>query len=471
MNFLSRLAIPESTEHLALFKYLLVLVSILFVTYSSIALIASTFSVFFNAMGKREEAEDSADRDRAKLYLRFARDLADLAAPNRGVIGALAVLPLITAVLIYAQLLRGMGLGITGYLSVSAALYFAGLFSVYYYKRSFHFDSIFSTFQRLALSRASEVTSDVASDVESFEHSAVETKRTAGRRGAILLWLATWVYVGTTRLTFSSGRWADSSFLTVLFSGSTFWSLVNYVVAAVMITSAAVIFFFFKFEDGIAINADETYRKFVRRFVLPAGLVAVALEPMFLYFEIRNLPLTGVSNATFGIAGIGMFIALLILLLFYSMLKDSRVNLGGYAFVGVIVLVFVWAAKDEIAFNYATRVQDQQLGLRYEAMLASLSPNTPPPVMSGEDIYNARCSACHRFDRKLVGPPYYQTLPNFVGKMDSLEDFINNPYQAVPGYPPMPNQGLKPQEVKNIANYIMGVYLAAAKKGEAKVIQ
>ncbi len=471
MNFLSRLAIPESTEHLALLKYLLVVVTIMFVTYSSIALIASTFSAVLNVLGKREGTRKEGDTGRAAHFLRFARDLADLAAPGKGVIAALAFLPLVTAVLIYAQLLKGMGLGITTYLTIAALLYFAGLFSVYYYKRSFHFDSIYSTFRRLATARSADVNSDVAADIESFERSAASTKRTAGRRGAIILWLATWVYVGTVRLSFSSGRWADSSFLTVLFSGSTFWSLLNYVVAALVITSAAVLFFFFKFEGGIAVKTEDSYRKFVKGYVLPVGIVAVALEPILLFFEIQNLPLTGVSNATFGIAGIGLFIALMILIVFYSMLRDSRANFGTFAFVGVILLVFVWAMKDEIAFNYATRVQDQHLGVAYEAMLASLNPNKAQPVMSGEDIYNARCSACHRFDRKLVGPPYFQTLPHFVGKMDSLEDFINNPYSAVPGYPPMPNQGLKPQEVKNVANYIMGVYLAAAKKGEAKVVQ
>jgi cytochrome c len=469
MNFLSRLAIPESTEHLALLKYLLVIVSIMFVTYSSIALIASTFSAFLNSLGRREESKGNAGH--AASLLRFARDLADLAAPGKGVIASLGILPLITIILIYAQLFRGMDIGATTYAMIAALIYLAGYSSIYYYGKSFHFDSIFSAFQRLASSRPSDVSSEVAAEVENMERGAVATKRSAGRRGAVLLWLATWIFVGTTRLTFASHNWTDSSFLSMLFSGSTFLSLLNYTVSALLISSAAVLFFFFRFENGIAVDADDAYKSFVKKRVLPVGMVAVALEPLLILLEIQNLPQTGLSNATFAIAGGGMFVALIILIMFYSMLKDSGINLGSYTFVGVVLLVLAWSAKDEIALNYATAVQDQTLGVRYEAMLASLSPNTPAPVMSGEDIYNARCSACHRFDRKLVGPPYYMTLPHFVGKMDSLEDFINNPYQAVAGYPPMPNQGLKPQEVKNVANYIMGIYLAAAKKGEAKVVQ
>jgi cytochrome c len=48
--------------------------------------------------------------------------------------------------------------------------------------------------------------------------------------------------------------------------------------------------------------------------------------------------------------------------------------------------------------------------------------------------------------------------------MDALEDFIMNPRPVLPGYPPMPNQGLKPAEVRAVAKYIMDVYLSTRKE-------
>ncbi len=460
MNFLDKLVIPESSEHLTLLRYLLVLVTIFFVTYASIALIASTFSVIFDR---------SARKNGIKHYSKFAQDLADLAAPSKGFVYAMAVLPLVTAILIYAQLLYGMNVGITSYLFYSAIFYFVGFYFLYGYKRSLHLNSIFTTFQSLSSSKGSEVQSDVVKDVDVYERATAALTKYGGRRSAILFWIGTWIFVGATRLAFTPERWSDSSLISVLFSVDTIWSLVSYAVTALVITSAAVLFFFFKWEKGIAVSADESYRTFVKKHVLPVGIIAVAVEPILILFVIQNLPQSGISNLTFAAACIGMFIALLVLLLFYSMLRDSQVNLGSYAFASVVVLVFVWAARDEIAFHYATRDQNQVLGQRYETMLASLNPNTAQPVTSGEDIYNGRCSACHRFDIKLVGPPYNQTLPNFVGKMDSLEDFIMNPRQVVPGYPPMPSQGLKPAEVQAVAEYIMGVYLKShPPKGQAQ---
>jgi len=459
MNFLNDLVIPESIEHLRLLRYLLVLVTIFFVTYASIALIASTFSAFFDRSGRKNGI---------KLHSRFAQDLADLAAPGKGVIYSIGVLPLFTAILIYAQLLYGTDVGITSYLVISAVFYFFGFYFLYGYKRSFHLDSIFTTFQNLSTSKSGGVHPDVVKDVESYEHNAATSRKYGGRRSAILLWIGTWIFVGATRLSFTPERWTKSSLLSAIFSVDTIWSLIHYTVTALVITGAAVLFFFFKLEKGIAISADDSYRSFVKKHTLPVSLVAVALEPVLIFFEILNLPQSGISNLTFASACIGMFIALLVLLFFYSMLKDSSANLGSYAFVSVVGLVFAWAAKDEMALHYATRNQNQVIVKRYEAMFASLNPNTAQPVISGEDIYNGRCSACHRFDIKLVGPPYNQTLPNFVGKMDSLEDFIMNPRQAVPGYPPMPSQGLKPAEVKAVAEYIMGVYLKSHPEAEKK---
>jgi mono/diheme cytochrome c family protein len=450
MNFLSNLAIPESGERLTLLRYLLVVATIFFATYASIVSVASTFSAVFD-WGARKSG--------IKHYHRFAADLADLAAPNKGIIYSLAVVPLMAIILIYAQLLYGMNLGITSYLVCSAVFFLLGFYVFYGYKRSLHLSPILTAFQRLAGSQGSEAQPDLIKDVESFDYSATKTLKRGGRRSAILFWTGTWFFVGATRLAFTPRQWSDSSLVTILFSNETLCGLLGYVVTALIITSAAVLFFFFKWEGGIARFADDSYSTFVKKRTLPVGLVAAVLEPMLILFEIRNLPQVGLSNLTFVVGCVGMFTALLLVFLFYSMLRDSRINLGSYAFACVVVLVLVWTAKDEIAFRYATRNQTEVLGQRYESMLASLNPGTAQPIISGEEIYDGRCSACHRFDIKLVGPPYNQTLPHFVGKIDSLEDFIMDPRQVVPGYPPMPKQGLKPAEVKAVAEYIMGIYL------------
>jgi len=79
-------------------------------------------------------------------------------------------------------------------------------------------------------------------------------------------------------------------------------------------------------------------------------------------------------------------------------------------------------------------------------------------AINGEDIYNGKCIACHRFNEKLVGPAYNEVLPKYENKRDALVGFILNPQKINPEYPAMPNQGLKPKEAEAIADYIVKVY-------------
>jgi cytochrome c len=76
-------------------------------------------------------------------------------------------------------------------------------------------------------------------------------------------------------------------------------------------------------------------------------------------------------------------------------------------------------------------------------------------VMTGEDIFNAKCSACHLFDQKKVGPPYNETIPKYNGDKAKIMAFVLNPSKINPAYPPMPNQGLKPAEADSIVSYLL----------------
>jgi cytochrome c len=97
-------------------------------------------------------------------------------------------------------------------------------------------------------------------------------------------------------------------------------------------------------------------------------------------------------------------------------------------------------------------------------MMAQLTGSNKPKAISGEEIYKNICSSCHSFDHKVVGPPYQQTMPKYEGKMNELVAFILSPKQNNPGYPPMPNPGLRPDQAQAVAKYIMETYQEKYKK-------
>jgi cytochrome c len=79
----------------------------------------------------------------------------------------------------------------------------------------------------------------------------------------------------------------------------------------------------------------------------------------------------------------------------------------------------------------------------------------PPDAQQGEAIYKARCSSCHAFDRKIVGPPYREVVPKYAGDPDDLVAFILKPRRMNPAYPPMPSPGLRRPEAQSAAMYLL----------------
>jgi len=73
----------------------------------------------------------------------------------------------------------------------------------------------------------------------------------------------------------------------------------------------------------------------------------------------------------------------------------------------------------------------------------------------GAQVFTQRCSACHAWDRKVVGPPYLRVVPKYIGKEADLQGFIRNPVKIDPAYPIMPNQGLREVEILSVARYLL----------------
>ncbi|MCB9250546.1 MAG: cytochrome c [Ignavibacteriales bacterium] len=155
---------------------------------------------------------------------------------------------------------------------------------------------------------------------------------------------------------------------------------------------------------------------------------------------------------------------LIISVMFYLMYKDSQTNLGGATVLVFLLLAASLIRADQLAFETKNQVNLYEQGKSYIAHIDKIKEEagvTEVVVISGEDIYNAKCIACHRFDTKLVGPAYNDVLPKYEGKRDDLIAFILNPRKINPEFTAMPNQGLKPKEAEAIADYIVKTYKEA----------
>ena len=119
--------------------------------------------------------------------------------------------------------------------------------------------------------------------------------------------------------------------------------------------------------------------------------------------------------------------------------------------------VFTFAiVKDQLAFRNA--VKDHLLVVNAKAEeLAKEKQGSIIQVSAadGEKIYSEKCIACHKFDVKLVGPPYKETIPKYSGDLKKVSRFYLQSRKINPSYPAMPNQGLKMKEAEAVAKYII----------------
>ncbi|MFZ0390067.1 MAG: c-type cytochrome, partial [Calditrichia bacterium] len=127
----------------------------------------------------------------------------------------------------------------------------------------------------------------------------------------------------------------------------------------------------------------------------------------------------------------------------------------------IIIFIFMIVndhfARENAVANHlellTQRAEEVETSLREERE-AGRAQAVEVDLALGRDVYQNICSSCHRFDEKLVGPPYNEVLPKYANKKDELIEFVKNPYDISPSYPPMPDLGLNEQQVRSVIAYL-----------------
>lgn len=201
----------------------------------------------------------------------------------------------------------------------------------------------------------------------------------------------------------------------------------------------------------------------VRRWSVGLVLGGSLPLPALLVWEYGSIPDYALGWAAFVLGWI--FLAVLLSVCVGALsaaLRDAPLRPVA-TLVLALALFGLFAARDTVLLSTANREHLVLLDARAKADLAALrqaqekryTSALPVDPKLGETIFNERCSACHQFDRKVVGPPYLATVPKYQGKPDALRDFILNPVKVDPAYPAMPSQGLNRREAESVARYLL----------------
>lgn len=89
---------------------------------------------------------------------------------------------------------------------------------------------------------------------------------------------------------------------------------------------------------------------------------------------------------------------------------------------------------------------------------AKAAPVSDDPAAAGLAVFTQNCSACHKVDAKLVGPPVVEMARIYGSDRDGLKAWIKAPGKKRPDAPQMPGfPQLSPDQLEQLSAYIFSV--------------
>jgi cytochrome c len=440
MNFLDNFVIPSGAEHAALLNILQILTLLIFLPFTGMVLGGTLLSVYYNGKGIRENNP---------LYTRFAKDIMDRILVKRSAGLAFGVLPVATLTIIYAQFLMNAKIITVNFLAFSTLYYLAAIIFLYRYKNSF--------LKEIPHSKLMVTLRLAREDGNGEENTAGIIPSLSGYAyfGIVALLAGLFLFVCGATIVAEPSRWNTTGILKSVFSLPVWMNYIYLILASCAIAGSAILYFFFVWQGGIK-DMGEEYTKLVKTVVVPFTLISSVLLPLFLFGGIVLMPASAMSSSVYLYVVLAFISILLASNLLYGILKNSDVKFAGVVFF-IMFLTFTFTiVKDQLVLGnsikenlYAISIKAEQYDRQKEGLVLS---NTG---VNAEQIYNQKCIACHKFDVKLIGPPYKETVPKYNGDVKKLSEFIFNPVKINPDYPSMPNQGLKKKEADAMAQWLI----------------
>ncbi len=428
MEFLNNFFLPPSSDHLHLIKYITLLIYFIHIPFISLLVGGTFFSVFFRII---------ALIDDNSFYRRVSEDFVDLLVFRKMAGLILGVIPLVVLTFIEGQVFYDATITITKFLTYTTILVAIGITFIYFYQYTFQ-------------------NPEIKPYIQIF----------AALLGLLFLFAGYFIFSMSTSLIVDPTYWAFVNDL----SGSLFsWNIIarflHFVTAALAVSGAALVFFFFNWNESKK-EVEDSYAQYIRKLGGGIAITFVIFQPIFLFWNLITIPDFAMSEAIYGLSVIVLFLIMMISLNLYRLLKDAEFRVGTNVFVLFVITLIVMIVNDHLARENAIENHTDLLIARateVESALAAereaqMETEVEPDLELGQQVYQNQCVSCHRFDQRLVGPPYNEVLPKYTDDKEALIKFVKNPEKIDPNYPAMPNPGLTDKQTRSVVAFLLKKY-------------
>lgn len=478
MDVLNSIALPQSTEHFHLLLFIYNLVMAMAVPY--LALLTGT--ILFVVWTERRH-----EKGRIGHGLRVSRQMLDWVLPTRSVYLFLGLLPALAMVFVHAQLFQGTSSLATSFSAFGVLFLIAAGIAAFSYIYAFRIEEAFAGIK-------GDGTAGTAAD--ELLAGARKAQRRNGTTAAWTILAMAFSFSVAQAITMNPKHWRDiDSVFAALLSLDVWVWLLLFLSLSAAITGAGLLFFQHKrggpageaAADGVphgGAYSGSTQTRYAgatgvldstgdagslqdgkadseRTLGEEAGIrmstVALLVAPLLVLLSLVRLPESAASGWVYVLAAVAVLFLFAALHALYACVRLKRWSSSAYLFATVVLATTALVTRDQVVLHNVTKDHAYVLAQVYDRSEEELKSalGVVAKQLTGEDIYNAKCSACHLFDQKRVGPAYQAVLPKYRENKAGLVAFILNPVKVDPAFPPMPSQGLKPSEADSIAAYLL----------------
>jgi cytochrome c len=442
MEFLDKLVLPQSAEHLELLHYISILLLTIVIPYLSLIFGGTILSL--NYFRKSYSKRDSS-------YLQFAKDVLQIVSINNLSAVALGILPLFTLILVYSQIFNKTGTHYTSDLFLAFLFITVGLLFIYTFRITFSLDLIFKNVEENSLPEISK------QDYNKIKSSSAKILSRYGYFGIVFLFAGIWILAGVLTAASNFEFWQPNSFISMLFSIKTIVYLLLFICFSFALTGSYILFYVY-FWNKENYQLEESYKEQIIKINSRLVYYSSLFIPILILFYIYLIPKIYLGGNIFAFSFFVLILVLVALSLNHYILNKFKINYNPLVFFSLLLAVFSLIVQKETLIKNATESNALILSAEYNKILAELKGSGTEVAINAAEIYQVKCAACHQFDKKLVGPAHLDVLPKYDGKINQLVAFIRNPVKVDPAYPPMPNPGLKPNEAEAVAQFLLDEY-------------
>jgi len=411
MNALDRLVFFPTAGHLPLLEPLMFLALLFFLPFVGVLIVSAAGSLL--ALPR---------------YPGLASDLLGTSTRSRASWVVFGLVPLITLTFLFVQSLAGATAHVGSYLARILIICLAAFALLYVYQRRRH--------------------------------------PAAGLAGLALLLGATFHFVASWTLLSYPEKWEFiRGPLPFLFSIQVVINMLLLLALGAGLAGSAVLLIYFQWPER-NVHTPQAEQPLLRGLGLGAALACVLAAPPLMLWKLYTAPVQGLSPGVYKAAALLLLVLFVSALLTVAMIRGRNTRFAWLSSLLALAAFGLFVHQEQVLHANAMREHRLVLGARAdelrrelvagrEALYASSQALDPE---AGARLYRERCSACHQFDRKVVGPAYQDVLPKYEGDFDGLAAFILAPRKVDPAYPPMPNQGLKRAEARAVAAYLWKKY-------------